>query len=376
MPKKKKVAVVLNTTWNIYNFRLGLMKTLRKHGYEVIAVAPTDDFVKNIEEEGFKFISLKNLSRKGTNPINDLKLARELHLIYKKEKIDLTLQYTIKPVIYGTLAARFAKVKSINTLTGLGYAFLSNGIVNRLVKKLYKFSLQYATRVWFQNPDDKALFIKQKLINKEKVDVVNGSGIDTNLFTPQKNYQENKPLSFLFIGRLLYDKGIVEYVKAAQIVRRAGFDVEFNIVGAVDNDNPSGIDRITLDRWISENIIQYHGTTNDVRSSIEKSDIIVLPSYREGLPKVMLEGMSMAKPLIATDVPGCRATIVNNHNGYLVEAKSISSLVNAIEKMIKLKPIEREKMGALGREMALNIFDEKIIVQKYLDAINEECTKN
>jgi glycosyltransferase involved in cell wall biosynthesis len=369
---RKKVAITLNTAWNIYNFRLGLMKKLRDKGYEVIAIAPEDDFVTKIEEEGFKFIPIKNLSRKGTNPINDFKLALELHRIYKREKVDLVLQYTIKPVIYGILAAKFANVKSINTLTGLGYSFLSSGLVNHFVKRLYKLSLQYATKVWFQNKDDKELFVREKLVKSGNIDIINGSGINTTYFRPSDIFKENSPLIFLFIGRLLFDKGIQEFVKAARIVKEQGIKAEFHVVGALDTDNPSAIDKSTLDSWIKEKAIYYHGTTNDVRAFIQKSDIIVLPSYREGLPRVMLEGMSMGKPLITTDVPGCRETVVNNYNGFLVEVKNETALANVFKEMLTLGSSVREKMGIAGRKMALEIFDEKIITQKYINAVNEE----
>lgn len=367
----KNIAIVLNTAWNVYNFRLGLIRKLRDEGYNVIVIAPYDDFVIKIKNERFKFIPLKNLSRKGTNPINDLKLIIELYNIYRLEKIDVTLQYTIKPVIYGTLAAKLANVKSLNTLTGLGFSFLSDGLINYLVKRLYKFSLNSADIVWFQNEDDKALFVDTKLVNPNKVDIVNGSGIDTGYFCPSIAYIGNTPLIFLFIGRLLFDKGIQEYVDAARIIKAKGMDAEFHIVGALDIDNPSAIDKTSLDKWINEGVVCYCGETTDVRSFIQKSDVIVLPSYREGLPRVMLEGMSMGKPLITTDVPGCRATVKDNHNGFLAEVKNAKSLANAIEKMLLLTSKEREQMGKIGREMALAKFDERIIIKKYVSELSK-----
>ncbi len=367
----KNIAIILNTAWNVYNFRLGLIKELINGSAEIYIIAPKDDFVgKIISEVDCTFIPLNKLSRDGTNPINDYRLILELRKIFTENKIDLVLSYTIKPVIYGTIAARTLNIPVINTVTGLGYSFLSSGLVNKLVKSLYKFSLQYANVNLFQNIDDKELFIREKLVSEHKADIVNGSGINTTYFFPVEKKRTNDNVTIVFIGRLLYDKGIRELIEAATIVVEKDKRIYFEIIGGLDKNNPSGITKEELERLVRNNRISYRGKVKDTRRYIANSDMVVLPSYREGLPRVMLEAMSMARPIITTDVPGCRETVINEYNGLLVKAKDAENLANAILKLSNLSEEERKAMGKNGRKMTLEKFDEKIIIQKYLEVID------
>ncbi len=237
-----KIAIVTNTAWNIVNFRLGLIKTLIDNGHEVVAVAPKDEYVPRIEACGCRFIPLKKLDRKGTNPIKDLQLIHELYRIYKKENIEISLHYTIKPNIYGTFAASLSGAKVMCIVTGLGYSFINNNWISRLVKKLYRMAFKRADIIAFQNEDDRQLFINQKLSDTAKSILIRGSGIKCDYFLPMDKKENSNNFVFLFVGRLLFDKGIREFINAAEKIKQFRPNTDFWVVGAIDIDNPSCID--------------------------------------------------------------------------------------------------------------------------------------
>lgn len=363
------IGMVLNTAWNIYNFRLGLVKALLAAGYRVVAIAPTDAYVPQIEATGATFVPLERLSRKGVNPLQDLQLTNELARIFKAEQLDAVLLYTIKPNIYGAWAARRVGIPSISTITGLGYAFMQGGLVHQVVKRLYRSAFKGSHRVAFQNRDDKALFEELRLVAPEKTMLIKGSGINTSYFQPGPPAQPQEDFIFLFVGRLLYDKGIRELLLAAERLQAARPKTQFWVVGAIDEGNPSAVKAELVQRYHEQGAIHYWGTSDAVRERIREADVVVLPSYREGLPRVMLESLSMAKPVVTTDVAGCRETVEDGHNGYLVPAKDTDGLFEALLKMRDLPEAERARMGAAGRALALQEFDERIIVQHYLDLL-------
>jgi glycosyltransferase involved in cell wall biosynthesis len=366
---KFTIAVVANTGWNIVNFRLGLINALIAKGYKVIAIAPADEYSSKIISTGCHYIPLKRLERKGTNPFKDFRLLLELYNIYRKESVDIALQFTIKPNIYGSLAASFAKVKTICTVTGLGYSFLNNNLVSKLARRLYKFAFKKANLVAFQNNDDRNLFTSEKLVKNQKTVIIRGSGINCEKFKPLPKSDLSTSFVFLFVGRLLYDKGVIEYLKAAEIVKDQFPEITFQILGSLDNDNPSCISLEILEDYQRKGIVTYLGTSDDVKDKIRNSDTVVLPSYREGLPRVMLEAISMAKPVITTDTAGCRDTVVDNVTGFLVPVKNIDKLADAMIKMINLPDSERVRMGKNGRELALEQFDEKAVIENYFQNI-------
>lgn len=365
-----KIAVVLNTSWNVFNFRLGLIKALIAKGHRLYAVAPTDEFVPEIIETGCNFIPVYNLSRKGVNPFKDALFCFELFRIYRREKFDVILHYTIKPNIYGSFAARFANIKSVSTVTGLGYSFLSDGLVNKIVKKLYKSAFKSAACVAFQNSEDKLLFESLNICQIAQTTLIKGSGIDTSYFRPIPQINHANGLVFLFVGRLLYDKGVSELFKAAAILKEKNANAEVWVLGSLDDDNPSAVDRKTVEQNEANGFIKYLGVSSDVRSVMQKADVVVLPSYREGLPRVMLESLAMAKPVITTNVAGCRDTVRDTVNGFLIPPKNCNALAEAMVKMCNLSLEGRELMGQEGRKMALKEFDEKVIVKRYFEEIN------
>ena len=366
-----KISIVANTAWNILNFRKSLILELLKNNFEVVVIAPEDKYVDEIEKLGVKFIPLSNLNRKGTNPFKDLQLIWELYNIYKREKIDLSLNYTIKPNIYATIAASFLGVKTICTVTGLGYSFLSDNMVTKLAKYLYRIAFRKAAVVIFQNDDDCELFIKKRLVHKEKTKIIYGSGINCQYYLPEPKSNKENQFIFLFVGRLLYDKGIVEFLEAAEVVKSDNVNAEFWILGAIDTDNPSALDPNKLKSYVDKGTVKYFEATDEVKDYIKNANVVVLPSYREGLPRVMLEALSMEKPVITTDTAGCRATVENGKNGILVPVKDVSALANAMISMLKKDNKELQEMGVYGRKMALEKFDDKVICQNYLTLINE-----
>ena len=375
-----RIAIVANSTWNISNFRLNLIEKLLKEGKQVVVIAPLDEYITYKEQfPRVKHIPLQNLSRDSKNPIKDLKLIFELKTIYKKLKPDLILHYTHKPNIYGGLAARMAGIKSMAVVTGLGYAFLHKGFTHNITKLLYRLSQSAHSRFIFENEDDKQLFVDEKIITAAKGISVNGCGVDINHFTPHPNglASEEVPtppeadkVIFTYIGRLLYDKGIMEFVKAAKQLRTRNKNLEFWVVGELDENNPSMVKKGDLLKWIEEGSIVYHGFVKNVKPLIAKSSCIVLPSYREGMPRIILEGMSMAKPIITTRTAGCRQTIVEGQNGYLVEVGDVEDLSQAMAKFARLSADKQHKMGEAGRILAVEHFNAKKIAQDLFDIVS------
>lgn len=369
MKKKQTVAIVLNTSWNIYNFRLGLLKALEKEGYRIVTIAPRDEYSQKLEALGYAYREIK-INNSGTNPIEEIKLIYDFVKLYKEVKPDILLHYTIKPNVYGSIAADILDIPVITNISGLGTVFLNNSFPSKIAKFLYKVAMRIPKKVFFQNSDDRELFIVKKLVDPQKTALLAGSGIDTEKFAPAKDVSPSGgPLQFLFIARLVKDKGIVEYVDAARILKEKYPDVEFAILGAFYPGNPTAVTQAEMRRWEEEGVIRYLGVSDDVRSVIVGAACVVLPSYREGLSRVLLEASSMAKPIVTTDVPGCKDVVEDGVNGFLCRSKDVKDLAHAMEKMIVLPQIKREEMGKRGRERAVKEFDEKIVIGHYLEAI-------
>jgi len=368
MVLNKTIAIVLNTTWNIFNFRLGLLLALQKEGYNIVAIAPLDEYVIKLTEVGIKHYHV-NMNNKGTNPIEDLKLIYDFYKLYKKIKPDVILHYTIKPNIYGSIAARLSGVPAINNISGLGTVFLNNLISSKVAKLLYKISLRSPKKVFFQNNYDRELFINAKLIAEKRTGLLPGSGINTDVFKCDHKKNQNEIIKFLCVARLVGDKGIREYKSAAQILNKKYTNVEFGLLGAYYFGNPTSIAKSEIQQWQEESIINYLGTSDDVRSVMLMQDCIVLPSYREGLSRVLLEAASLEIPIVTTNVPGCKDVVDHGVNGFLCNAKDAKSLANEMEKIVLLEYSERLGMGAAGRLKVINEFDEKLVIDKYREAI-------
>lgn len=337
---------------------------------DVVVIAPVDEYITYKEKyPSVRHYNLRLLDRDSTNPIKDILLVLELVRRYKKIKPDIILHFTNKPNIYGGIAAKITGSKSIAVVTGLGYAFINKGYVRKVMTWLYQFSSRFHQKFIFENIEDRELFEKLNIVGGEKAISVKGCGVDTTWYHPYPNGQKKEKTIFTFIGRLLYDKGIREFVEAARLIKKQRKDVEFWIVGELDAENPATIDKDDLVRWVEEDVVYYHGFIKDVRNIIAESDCIVLPSYREAIPRTITEGMSMAKPVITTDTAGCREAVEIGVNGYLVKLKDVNSLVQTFENFLDLPYSDKTRMGDAGRLKAINEFDDKMIAENIFGII-------
>lgn len=362
-----RIAVVLNTSWNIYNFRMNFVSTLLSQGYEVHTIAPVDDYTHFLTGAGCVHHNVKMDSR-GANPVKDSLLIGELFLIYRKIKPDIILHYTIKPNVYGTLAATMLRIPVINNVCGLGTVFLKKNLVSAVALFLYKISFRFASKVFFQNPDDLQLFLDKKLVPPGAVDLVPGSGIDLARFGPMP-FQRNKRFTFLMISRLISDKGVFEYVEAIKKLKNNGVDARFQLLGAMDPEHKRGIEPAIIEGWIRDGIVEYLGITDNVRLVIGQADCIVLPSYREGTPRTLLEAASSGKPIVATDVPGCNHVVSHNFNGLLCNLKDADDLAEKMRIMSNLDDETLRQFGQNGRGKIETEFDESLVINKYLSAL-------
>lgn len=362
-----KVAIVLNTSWNIYNFRLGLIKALREDGHEIHTIAPVDDYTSFLVESGCVHHAVKMDSR-GANPLKDLALTFELFSIYRRLRPDVILHFTIKPNVYGTLAASLLRIPTINNVCGLGTIFLKKGVTSRVAKWLYRASFRFATKVFFQNSDDRAIFLEERLIAPGIADLVPGSGIDLTRFQPVE-FKRNKTFTFLLVSRLITDKGILEFVEAIRQLRSEGIDARFQVLGAKDPNHKRGIATEVIESWISNNTIEYLGTTKDVRPFMEQADCVVLPSYREGTPRTLLEAASLGKPIVTTDVPGCHHVVQHEYNGLLCTVKSPEDLASKMRQMATSPDETLLTFGRNGRKKMEAEFDEARVIQKYREGL-------
>ena len=362
------ILMTVNAAWNIWNFRRPLVEALVGDGHRITVLAPPDDAVPELERLGCKVRPLE-MSVKGLNPLADLKLQRRYVRIFREEQPDAVLSYTIKNNIFGARAAQSTGVPFLPNVTGLGTAFLSGKLLQTVTEQLYRRSFRSLPTVFFQNEDDRDLFLSRRLVNADQARLLPGSGIDLDRFAPAVMPPAEAPPVFLMIARLLRDKGVVEFVEAARQVKARHPQARFQLLGAAGSENRSAIDAATVQGWVAEGVIDYLGTTNDVRPAIADASCVVLPSYREGAPRTLIEAAAMARPVITTDVPGCRAVVERDVSGFLCEVRSAESLATAIERFLALSPDQQQVMGEAGRAKMEREYDQAIVVQAYREAI-------
>ncbi|MBM9605796.1 glycosyltransferase family 4 protein [Desulfopila inferna] len=372
----RKILLFANTDWYLYNFRLSLAYKLRSEGWEVILMSPPGDYGPKLEQIGFRWIPFP-FSTQSTNPLREFGVLLRLILLYRREKPDLLHHFTIKCVLYGSLAAKFAGITNrANAVTGMGHIFTDTGIKARLlrpvVKVLYRLALNNPSgRVIFQNEEDQAAFVKYGMSESYLTRLIRGSGVNCGRFKPAFCASgAERPVRILFASRLLREKGIFELVEAARLLQGQGLQAEFLIAGELYPGNPSSLTKADLEALQNEKAIIYLGHIDNMPALIAKSDIVTLPSYREGTPRILIEAAAMGKPIVATDIAGCRGLVVNGVNGLLVPPKGSQPLAQALKELI-LSPQQRHKMGAAGRQIVLNEFDEKIVIKKTLAVYHE-----
>jgi glycosyltransferase involved in cell wall biosynthesis len=363
------VAISANSGWNILNFRRPIIAALQEAGWTVAVLAPADDAEDSIRALGAQFVPLR-IDSSGTSILQDARLLMAYRKALKAIRPVAFLGFTVKPNIYGSLAAVGLGIRVINNISGLGTAFLRGGPLGWLVRRLYRLALRKSARVFFQNPDDLKLFVAEGLVRKDQAELIPGSGIDLRHFRPPARIIDSGGrFRFLFVGRLLRDKGLVEYAEAARMLKARWPHAEFAILGFAGSDNRSAVPIAEVKRWVAEGVIAYLGETEDVRPSIAEADCVVLPSYREGLPRTLLEASAMATPMVATDVPGCREIVRDGDTGFLCAAKSAQSLADAMESMLRLSPDERAALGARARRIVERQFDQARVAAAYLEAL-------
>lgn len=367
--ESKKIAFVSNTSFSLYNFRLGVMKSFVEQGYQVYAVAPHDQYSELFQPESINYVPL-HIDGKGTNLFRDINLFFSILKLYRQYRFDFIFHYTIKPVIYGSFAARVLKTPSIAVTTGLGYAFYKNDWLNKVVLFLYRKSLKKVKEVWFLNEDDREVFIRNKVVCRSKTFVLQSEGINTSSFASRKKEKNADKFVFLFLSRLVKEKGIEEYVMAAKKLKEKYPDIECQVLGNTEILNPNNVPLELMKEWDKKGYVRYLGSSVDVRPYIAECDCVVLPSYyREGVPRCLMEGLSMERPIITTSSVGCIELIRDGQNGLLCGMKDVDDLAEKMEKMYLLTNEIRAEWGANGRKMILEKYDENIIIKIYHEKI-------
>lgn len=357
-----KIMILANFGMGLYKFRKELIEKLFEDGHEVDVVMPFDEYVPRLKKLGCNMIDIA-LERRGTNPFKDMKLVMDYIKIIKKQKPDIILTYTIKPNIYGGIACRILGVPRISNVTGLGTAVTLGGFTGKVALKLYKIGLKGAKCVFFQNEPNKDLFVSTNIF-KGKSKVIPGSGVNLYYHKVEDIPDLNNGFKFLFIGRVMKAKGVDELIVAAKAIKEKYDNVEFHLVGGMEDDY-----NLIIESAVKQNIIKYHGVQDDIHSFIKNSHCTILPSYHEGTANVLLESASSGRPVLASRVTGCIETFEEGISGFGFTAKSVDSLIEAIEKFIKLDYDDIVDMGLKGRKKMENEYDRNIVISSYLEEI-------
>ena len=375
-PASSIIVVSANSSWALTNYRLGLLRALQSAGYLLVAAVPDDERVSRLRDEGVEVRSIP-IAPHGTSPLTDLKLLYRYIDLLRELRPVAFLGFTIKPNIYGALAGRLAGVPVINNVTGLGFAFTKSGPLRAFVRTLYRIAFRRSNRVFFQNPESRDLFLSAGMVQPHQVSLLPGSGVDLDWFaqSPART-TANLDVTFLLPSRLIWQKGIGEYCEAARRLRIDHPSVRFQLAGPIEpGSNKEAIPEQQIDEWRQDSI-EYLGSVLDVRSIFEAADCIVLPSYYpEGVPRALIEAAAMGKPIITTDTPGCRLVVDDGATGFLCTARSVESLLTAMLQLIGRSAEERSKMGRHARDKAEKEFDERIVIDAYLAAIDAIVSK-
>jgi glycosyltransferase involved in cell wall biosynthesis len=361
----RTIVLSANSDWNIANFRPGLICALRGAGYDPVVIAPqdpaADDRMRELDVERIPI----RIDRSGLNPVADLRLLADYRRLLGRIQPAAYLGFTIKPNIYGSMAAATLGIPAIPNVSGLGTAFIRRGVLQSIVTALYRRGFSKAPAVFFQNDEDRSLFVGRRIVRAKQSRVLPGSGVDLSRFAPAAP-NEGPPV-FLLVARLLRDKGVIEFVQAARSLGSQG--MHFQLLGPIDEGNRTAIGRLELERWVQEGVIEYLGVTDDVRPFLAAATAVVLPSYREGRPRSLLEAAAMARPLIAADVPGCRDVVEDGVNGYLCTIGDPVSLASAMRRLAGLPPTDRIAMGDAARRKVQEQFSEELVIGAYLEVL-------
>lgn len=374
--QNKLIAFVSNSAWSVYNFRLDVITCLLQQGYQVLIMAPDDNYSRQLTAAGCRFVPL-DFNNKTENPFQDAVFYRQLKQLYQQHRPDFIFHYVAKPNIYGSLAAAAVGIPSVAVITGLGYPFAKRNWLYWTVKQLYRRALRRTREVWFLNNEDAKIFINEKIVNIEKVKVLPGEGVNTDYFSPGYTGTERKNNTFTFLmsTRLLRSKGIGLYADAARILRKKNYDVRFELIGFFEAHHPDSITKEDLERWEKEGLIHYRGFAEDVRPFLQHADCFVFPSfYNEGVPRCLMEAASMELPIITSFNRGCKEVVLNNSTGYICKVQDPFDLADKMEKMINLSAEDRSRMGKNGRSLVIRKFSIEKIIDEYVGTLQMDLT--
>ncbi len=375
MAKGCKIVLFANTDWYLYNFRRSLILALHKEGYDVLLVSPPGPYGDRLRDLGVRWQSVP-LDRRSLNPLREIDFLRRFAQLLRAERPQLIHGFTIKCAVYGSLAARLANVPvRVNAVAGLGYVFTSNDTRARMLRPLVRGLLRLAlggraARLILQNPDDVAMFEQVKLVDRSRIRLIAGSGVDCSRFQAASANRPTEPLRVLLAARLLWDKGIAEYIAAARQLLADGRAIRFLIAGTPDPGNPAAISSAEIQEWVDEGLVDWLGHVDDMPALFASVDMVVLPSYREGLPKSLIEAAACALPLVTTDVPGCREVVTDQVDGLLIPARDAAALADAIA-ILQDEPALAKRLGLAARAKALAEFDEQIVIKRTMDVYQE-----
>lgn len=371
-----KVVLFANTDWYLYNFRRTLALALKEAGYELVLISPPGPYGEKLRALGLRWEPLP-MDRRSLNPLCELLLLWHLWRLFRREQPVLVHGFTIKCAVYGSLAARLARVPArVNAVAGMGYVFTSDASKARALRPLVRVLLRLAlggrgARLILQNPDDVALFEQAGLVDTKQVRLILGSGVDCTHFAPQGGAgNASAAPRVLVVARLLWDKGVAEFVEAARTLCAQGRTVAFLLAGTPDAGNPAAVPEETLRGWVREGVIEWLGHVDDMPALLASVDMVVLPSYREGLPKSLIEAAACGLPLVTTDVPGCREVVTDGVDGLLVPVHDAAALATAIARLLDDKPLAA-RLGEAARAKALSEFDERIVIERTLAVYQE-----
>ena len=376
-PIRLKIALVANTSWYLHNFRPTLMDALQQEGHEVVAVAPQDAYSRKLVEAGFAHHHIP-LDQRSINPVRALHSILHLRRLLRKERVDAVLSFTPKGNIYSGLAISDPSVTFVANLSGLGRSFSKNSRLLGLAAMGFKWAFHRATAVLFQNGDDLHFLVNRGIVDPAKARRIPGSGVDLQKFSFRNCVRDcgDENVEFLFVGRLLREKGIGEFAGAARELKSRYPNARFRVLGPLE-EGPAGVSRSAVGAWVREGTIDYLGVAEDVRAAMEEADCIVLPSYyNEGVPRSLLEAAALGRPIITTDMAGCRDAVSDGATGYLCKPRDVESLVSTLEKFINLPVGERAEMGRRGREKMELEFDETFVIDQYKGLVSRTTSRN
>ena len=375
-PEPLRIALFANTDWYLFNFRLSLARRLRDMGHQLVLLSPDGEFGPRLREMGFDWRPLP-MNRRSLNPFGEARLVWRLSRILKAERIDIVHGFTLKPAVYGALAGQLAGVRGrVNAVAGMGYVFISNSLKARALRPVVKTLARFAfdsprARLIVQNPDDHAEFVGVGVVRPDRVHIIPGSGVDLSRFKANERVRApDAPLRVLLAARMLWDKGLQEFIDAARMLKTEGRAIEFLLAGDPDPGNPASASAADLQAWVNEGLVQWLGHVGDMAGLLASVDVVVLPSYREGLPKTLIEAAGCALPLVTTDVPGCREVVTDGVDGLLCPVREAAPLAAAIARL-QDDPALAHRLGQAACAKAMAQFDETIVIDRTLDVYRE-----